>query len=130
MNRLLYIALLFATFAIGLSLSWTSFGQQLDNYAYDFLFRLHQPAPWKPESIILAADEESFRSLGGLLKVRQSLAAALTQIAPVHPRAVAIDFIFSEPQDPTADQSLEQAFRSDSSLSAGLRPHRKRGALG
>jgi len=112
MRRFSYIALLFATLLLSLALSWTAFGQQIDNYAYDFFFRLHQPAPWQPESIILAADEESFSALGGLLKVRTALAHALQQIAPMHPRAVAIDFIFTEAQDPTGDRLLEDAFRA------------------
>jgi len=112
MRRFSYIALLFATLLLSLALSWTAFGQQIDNYAYDFFFRLHQPAPWQPESIILAADEESFSALGGLLNVRTALAHALQQIAPMHPRAVAIDFIFTEAQDPTGDRLLEDAFRA------------------
>ncbi len=112
LRPVIYIALLLVTLLLALALSWTSFGQQLDNYAYDFLFRFHQPAPWQPESIILAADEESFRELGGLLKLRQALAKGLQQIAKSHPRAVAIDFIFSEAQDPAADKALEEAFRA------------------
>ena len=116
MRRLGYISLLLLTFATGMALSWSSFGQQIDNYAYDFLFRLHQPPPWKPESIILAADEESFASLGGLLKVREALAAGLMRIAPVHPRAVAIDFILSEAQSPEGDLALEQAFGQTQNL--------------
>ena len=110
MRRFAYIALLTFTLVIGLAVSWTAFGQQIDNYAYDFFFRLHQPAPWTPESVILAADEESFSAFGGLLKVRAALAQGLETIAPMHPRAVAIDFIFTEAQDPAGDLALENAF--------------------
>ncbi len=110
MRRFAYIALLTLTLVLGLAVGWTAFGQQIDNYAYDFFFRLHQPAPWTPESVILAVDEESFSSFGGLLKVRAALARGLETIAPVHPRAVAIDFIFTEAQDPVSDQALENAF--------------------
>ena len=110
MRRFAYIALLTATLFIGIGVSWTAFGKQIDNYAYDFFFRLHQPAPWVPESVILAADEESFSAFGGLLKVRAALARGLETIALVHPRAVAIDFIFTEAQDPQGDQALEDAF--------------------
>ncbi len=110
MRRIAYIALLTSTLLLGLAIGWTSFGQQIDNYAYDFFFRLYQPAPWTPESIILAADEESFSAFGGLLKVRAALAQGLEAIAPVHPSAVAIDFIFTEAQDPAGDRALALAF--------------------
>lgn len=116
MRRFGYISLLACTLLLGLLVGWTSFGQQIDNYAYDFFFRLHQPPPWQPESIILAADEESFSAFGGLLKVRAALARGLETIAPVHPRAVAIDFIFTEAQDPAGDQALEDAFAHTSNL--------------
>ncbi len=111
LRRFGYISLLACTFVLGLTLSW-AFGTQMDNHVYDIFFRLHAPAPWQPESIILAADEESFSALGGLLKIREALAHGLEAIAPVHPRAVAIDFIFSDAQDSSADNALENAFRA------------------
>jgi len=37
---------------LSLALSWTTtLGRQFDNYAYDFLFRQIQPAPWQPASL-------------------------------------------------------------------------------
>ena len=36
-------ALLSGSVVVGLGLSWTSFGEQFDKYAYDFLSRLEQP---------------------------------------------------------------------------------------
>jgi len=116
LRRFGYISLLVATLFAGLLISWNSFGQQIDNYAYDFFFRLYQPPPWEPESIILAADEESFSAFGGLLKVRAALARGLETIAPMRPRAVAIDFIFTEAQDPAGDQALETAFAHTTNL--------------
>ena len=40
--------LVFASAALAVALDYTSFGAQFDKYAYDFLFRLEQPAPWQP----------------------------------------------------------------------------------
>jgi len=114
--RFAYIGLLAGALLLGIALSWTTFGQQIDSNAYDFIFRVYQPAPWTPESIILAADEESFSAFGGLLKLRRALADGLARIEGVHPRAVAVDIILSEAQDPAADQALENAFRATPNL--------------
>ena len=51
------IALATGSVVLSLALAWTGLGRQFDNYAYDFLFRLEQPAPWQPGSVILAIDE-------------------------------------------------------------------------
>jgi hypothetical protein len=42
----IYWALLAASFALALTASWTSFGAQIDNDAYDWMFRLYQPPTW------------------------------------------------------------------------------------
>ena len=54
-NRYLLVAVLPpVAVCLGVVLDDLSFGQQFDKYAYDFLFRLEQPAPWQPSSIVLA----------------------------------------------------------------------------
>ncbi len=117
MRRLGYLGILGAALLLGVTAGWLPFGQQIDSDAYDFFFRLYRPAPSMPDSIILAADEESFRAFGGMFKQRQALAAGLEAIAPSHPRAVALDVILSEPDsDPAADEALEQAFRQTPNL--------------
>jgi signal transduction histidine kinase len=92
-----------------LVLGWTAFGRQLDEYAYDFLFRLEQPAPWKPESAILAIDEATLAQYGGLIGIRSALADGIERILAAHPKAIAIDVILAEPGSPEADQKLEHA---------------------
>src|ERR1022692_1304644 len=62
----IYWALLAASFAVALTASWTSFGAQIDNDAYDWMFRLYQPPTWQPESILLVIDEASLNAYGGL----------------------------------------------------------------
>ncbi len=122
-------SLLLAVLALGsalasLRLGWTAFGRQLDQYAYDFLFRLEPPEPWQPSSIVLAIDEETLSKYGGLIGMRAAMAAGLTTIAPASPAAVAVDMILAEPGNPLADDHLEAAFGATRHLvlAADMRP--------
>jgi signal transduction histidine kinase len=116
-RKLAYISLLALALVLGIVTGWSNFGQQIDSDAYDFFFRLYQPKPPAPESIVLAADEESFRAYGGLFKLRQALAAGLNRIRDAHPRAVALDVVLSEASDnPVIDAALEDAFRHTPNL--------------
>ncbi|MBZ5590686.1 MAG: CHASE2 domain-containing protein [Acidobacteriia bacterium] len=112
-----YAALLAAAFAVALAASWTPLGTRIDNYVYDSIFLLYQPAPWQPESAILAIDEPSLHDFGGLPGLRMALAEGLTRIAAASPRAVAVDVI---PADNTADEksakTLEDAFHATHNL--------------
>ena len=117
MRKLAYPGLLAAAFLLGLTAGWLPFGQQIDSDAYDFFFRLYRPAPWTPESIILAADEASFQAFGGLFKLRNAMAVGLNRIRAVHPRALALDLILMEKSnDPSEDTALEDAFQRTSNL--------------
>src|SRR5260370_36596822 len=63
---LILAAFIAGSVVLSLALSWTTaLGRQFDNYAYDFLFRLIQPAPWAPASMILALDEPTLAKYGG-----------------------------------------------------------------
>ena len=95
---------------LALVFGWTAFGRQLDEYAYDFLFRLEQPAPWKPQSAILAIDESTLTQYGGLIGIRSALADGIERILPTHPKAIAVDVILAEAGSPETDRKLEAAF--------------------
>jgi signal transduction histidine kinase len=112
-----YAALLAAAFVAAVVGSWI-FGAQLDNYAYDYMFRLYQPPPWQPQSVLLAIDERTLSSIpGGIHAIRQPLAAALRLVAPASPKAVAVDVILAErSQDPAVDAALAQAFHATPNL--------------
>jgi signal transduction histidine kinase len=103
--------LVLASALIGLAVSWTSFGQQFDKYAYDFLFRLEPPAPWQSSSIILAIDEPTIVKYTYPAGIRAALADGLDKIQPAYPAAVAVDVTLSGPGgDPIADAKLADAF--------------------
>ena len=88
---------------------YTPFGGQIDDAAYDWMFRLRSPAPWSPESVVLAIDEGSFAHLGGIGGLRAMLADALTRLSAVSPKVVAIDLTLTDAGDPGDDDRLEAA---------------------
>ena len=104
----IYWALLAASFAVALTASWT-FGAQIDNDAYDSMFRLYQPPAWQPESILLAIDEVSLNAYGGVRGMRKPLAEALERISAVSPKAVAVDVILTDAGDHETDARLAAA---------------------
>ena len=110
------VALAIGSVAISLLLSWTSLGRQFDNYAYDFFFRLEQPAPWQPGSVILAIDEASMAKYGGNNGIRGALAAGLQHLAKARPSAVAVDIILGDATTEDADSQLERAFAATPNL--------------
>jgi signal transduction histidine kinase len=114
--RWMYVLALSGAGFVGVLLSWTAFGHQLDSDAYDFVFRLHEPKHWQTSSAILAIDEASLAAFGGVRGVRQALAQGLTKLAPAHPRVVAVDVILADATDEASDSALEVAFRQTQRL--------------
>ncbi|MGA2131164.1 MAG: CHASE2 domain-containing protein [Bryobacteraceae bacterium] len=112
----IYWALLAAAFTVALAASWTSFGAQIDNNAYDRMFRIYQPAPWQPGSIVLAIDEASLNTYGGLAGLRKPLAEGLELISNVAPKAVAVDLILADNLDPAIDARFEKALHATRNL--------------
>jgi signal transduction histidine kinase len=110
-SYLLLAGMMAGSVVLSLALSWsTALGRQFDNYAYDFFFRLIQPAPWKPVSIILAIDEPTLAKYGGNAGIRAAVADGLEKIGGAHPAAVAVDVILAEGSTPEIDARLEKAF--------------------
>ncbi|MGD0362768.1 MAG: CHASE2 domain-containing protein [Bryobacteraceae bacterium] len=105
----IYWALLAASFAVAMAASWTSFGEQIDNDAYDWMFRLYQPPVWQPQSVVLAIDEASLNAYGGVPGLRKPLAEALRLISTAAPKAVAVDVILTDATDLRTDARLAGA---------------------
>ena len=112
----IYLALLAASFLVALTASWTAFGEQIDNDAYDWMFRLYQPHAWQTESILLAIDEPSLQAYGGVTHMRKPLAEALEKISAAAPKTVALDLILVDDSDPEIDARLEAAMRATRNL--------------
>jgi signal transduction histidine kinase len=104
-----YVLVLLLSFLVAMAAGYTPLGKQIDDDAYDWMFRLHDPSPWRPESALLEIDEPSFQKLGGVLGLRSMLADALERLASVSPKAVVVDLTLAEAGDSAADQRLETA---------------------
>lgn len=102
-----YLALLAGSFVLALVASWAA--PQIDNQAYDWMFRLYRPQPWRTEAALLAIDEESLAAFGGMRNLRKPLAEALARVAEAGPKAVAVDLILAERSDEASDAALEAA---------------------
>jgi signal transduction histidine kinase len=75
------------------------------------MFRLYQPKPWQPQSAILAIDEATLASIGGMRRIRGPLAEGLLLVAAAHPKAVAVDVVLTDQgDDPEEDRNLAKAF--------------------
>jgi CHASE2 domain-containing sensor protein len=75
-----YIGVLVLSFLAAMVSGYTPLGRQIDNDVYDWMFRLHRPAPWDPQSVILGIDEASFKDFGGVRGLRLMLADALERV--------------------------------------------------
>jgi signal transduction histidine kinase len=118
-STLRYAGLLTLAFLAGVAGSYFV-NPYFDNYAYDFMFRLYKPAPWLPQSVVLAIDEGTLRKYGGMDSIRKPLADGLKIMAGAAPRAVAVDLILADPRGPDAATSeLADAFQKTPNLVLG-----------
>jgi signal transduction histidine kinase len=111
-----YLVILAASFLVALVAAWTPFAAEINGAAYDRMARVHVPSATPTSSIILAIDELSLRDLGGMRRLRYAVAQALDQIAPHHPRVVALDLILTDTGEPADDARLEQVLRRTHNL--------------
>jgi signal transduction histidine kinase len=111
-NVVEYAALLAGTLVLAIATSFTSLGGQIDKDAYDWFFRIYSPPDWQTQSIVLAIDEDTLHTSGGVSGIRGALAEGLDLIAPAGPKAVAIDVTLAEEEeDPSDGNRLEAAIR-------------------
>lgn len=92
---------------LALLVAWAPLGAQFDNYALDWTYRLHRPAPWPTSSVVLAIDDASYKSIGGVGKLRAALAQSLALVVAAQPKAIALDVVLADSGDPADDDALE-----------------------
>ena len=61
------------------------------------MFRLNPPAPAPAHSIILAIDDATFNSMGGVGGYRAMWAKAFDVVKRANPKAVALDVVLADP---------------------------------
>jgi len=111
-----FIALLAVTLALAMVLGWTALAAQIDEYGYDWMFRLNPPAAARPHCLILAIDDASFSAMGGVRAYRTMLAKALELLAPAQPKVVAIDMVLADKEDAPEDDRLLRAMQATKNL--------------
>ena len=111
-----YIMALLACFLIAMAAGWTTFGVQIDNDAYDFMFRLNPPRAGSLESVLLAIDEHTLINMGGMRRLRSIVADGLETIAATGPKVVVVDIILADESDPGEDTRLEAALEKTKNL--------------
>jgi signal transduction histidine kinase len=112
-----YIAVVAAALTVAILSGWTAVANQIDKYAYDWMFRLHPPSGGPPHSIILAVDDETFNAMGGVGGYRRMWAKAFELVKRAHPKAVALDVVLADPwSEADQDQRLDQAMQDVKNL--------------
>jgi signal transduction histidine kinase len=96
---------------LALVASWTPLAAQIDNYAADWLFRVHPPAPWEPQAAILALDEDTYEFTQGVRNLRTKLAEAIPIVARAQPKVIALDVVLVDAGQPAEDKLLAEAFQ-------------------
>jgi signal transduction histidine kinase len=105
-----YVAVLAASLAVAILSGSTSVANEIDDYVYDWMFRLHPPSGSPPHSVILAIDDATFNSMGGVGGYRAMWARAFELLQRANPKAVALDVVLADPwKDPAEDQRLDHA---------------------
>ena len=111
-----YAGVLAVALAIAILSGWTPPATQIDNYAYDWMYRMHPPAAAEPRSMILAIDDATYSAMGGVREYRAMLAKALELLAPARPKVVALDIILTDKEDPAEDDRLARAMHGVKNL--------------
>ena len=112
-----YVAILGATLAVAILAGWTALAAQIDQYAYDWMFRLEPPAPLSPHCVILAIDDATFGAMGGVGGYRNMWAQAFDLVRRANPKAVALDVVLADQwKDPAEDQRVERAMQGVNNL--------------
>ncbi len=111
-----YAATLAVTLVVAILLGWTALASQIDDDAYDVMFRLYPPVAGQPHSLILAIDDATFSAMGGVRAYRSMLAQALELLATVQPNVVAIDMVLADKEDAPEDDRLVRAMQATKNL--------------
>src|SRR5215469_2087967 len=107
-----YVGVIAGCFAVGLTAGWWEpIGGRLDHYAYDEMSRSARGDSRETESVVVAIDERTLESQGGVRNMRPILTKALAEIVAAQPKAVAIDVILHDATDPKDDAELESALK-------------------
>jgi signal transduction histidine kinase len=104
-------------FAVGMVAGWSPLATRIDNYAYDNTSRGAPISGWRPQSVVIAIDEATFKQRGGVEAMRAILSEALDKLAEAQPKVVAIDVTLPDARrNPADDERLEASLRATRNL--------------
>ncbi|MDZ4801352.1 MAG: CHASE2 domain-containing protein [Bryobacteraceae bacterium] len=101
-----YLGVLAASFLVAVTAGWLSLASLMDRDAYDWMSRAQPPAARSPQSVVLAFDEKTLLTTGGMRNLRSTLANALEAVNRAGPAVVSIDILLSEPAGVEEDARL------------------------
>jgi signal transduction histidine kinase/transposase len=111
-----YAGIVAASLVTAIIVGWTPLATQIDDSAYDWMFRLFPPPVIKPQCMILAIDDATYGAMGSQSEYRTMLATGLELLAAGHPKVVGIDMVLADQADPIKDERLERAMRATKNL--------------
>lgn len=111
-----YVAVIAGCWALAVVAGWTTIANRIDNYVYDSMFQLLPPPSSPPQSVILAIDDDTYDSIGGVAGYRTVIADALERLVPISPKAVAIDLILADAGDAAKNARLAAAMQGTRNL--------------
>ncbi len=90
--------------------SYTSVFESVENLSYDLRWMASGVVPKDSDIVIIAIDDKSLQELGRWPWERKKHTQLLEKIAPLKPRSVVFDIMFSESSpDPAEDEALAEA---------------------
>lgn len=104
------LGLALATSLSVLALVYSGIGWRVDAAIYDTMLATNS-TPADDDILVVAIDEQSIAALGRWPWSRGVHAQLLERLTPMHPRAIALDIMFAEPDraDPESDLALARA---------------------
>jgi signal transduction histidine kinase len=114
-----YISILTAAFIVAMIAGLSTLAEGMEGSAYDSIFRVQPPATARASSVVLAFDERTLNTTGGMRNVRRTLAETLLRLRPNKPAVVAIDIALPDAGDPADDAALGRALAATPNLILG-----------
>lgn len=93
-----------------------SLASQIDDSAYDWMFRHFPPPLANPHCMILAIDDDTLGAMGTQSEYRTIVATGLELLAAGNPKVVGIDMVLADKAASTKDDRLERAMKGAKNL--------------
>ena len=110
-HRIRWIAVVLITLGVMVLYNFDVF-ERLELLTSDLRFMLRPAKPHSSEIVFIDMSEDSINAIGRWPWPRRWHAALIAALSEYRPKAIALDVIFSEPQDQTDDLALEEAIKN------------------